>query len=107
MRGRSGNSLVVALIIGLALLVLRGGIAGRDAPDFSLRGAYGRSIEKESFRGKPVLLVFWTTSCPVLIKKFNKNVLYKDFVLNYKLGLVYFENQRVKKAGMKIIQMCL
>jgi thiol-disulfide isomerase/thioredoxin len=40
-------------------------MAGRDAPNFSLRGAYGGSIDKESFRGKPVLLGFWTASCPV------------------------------------------
>ena len=65
MYARSSSWGVVALAAGLAFLFLRGGMAGRDAPDFSLRGAYGGSIDKESFRGRPVLLVFWTTSCPV------------------------------------------
>jgi thiol-disulfide isomerase/thioredoxin len=49
----------------LAFVLLRGGLVGHDAPDFTLRGAYGGSIDKRSFRGKPILLMFWTTSCPV------------------------------------------
>ena len=64
-RNRSGIWIVGALAAILAFLLLRGGLVGREAPDFTLRGAYGGSIDKQSFRGKPVLMMFWTTSCPV------------------------------------------
>jgi thiol-disulfide isomerase/thioredoxin len=49
----------------LALLFSACGTVGREAPDFSLRGAYGGTIDKDSFRGRPVMLMFWTTSCGV------------------------------------------
>ena len=64
-RSNSSTWIVGALAALLAVLFLHGGLAGRDAPDFTLRGAYGGSIDKGSFHGKPVLLVFWTTQCPV------------------------------------------
>jgi cytochrome c biogenesis protein CcmG/thiol:disulfide interchange protein DsbE len=34
------------------------------APPFSLKGLDGKSVSLSEFRGKPVLLVFWTTWCP-------------------------------------------
>ena len=61
----SGTWIVGALAAIVAFLFLRGGLAGRDAPDFTLRGAYGGRIDRQSLLGKPVLLVFWTTSCSI------------------------------------------
>jgi len=34
-------------------------------PDFSLETPLGARIGLESYRGRPVLLVFWTTSCGI------------------------------------------
>ncbi len=58
-----------------ALLVIAGVLAaivffghddvGRPAPDFDLQGAYGGAFHLDSFRGRPVLLVFWNTNCSI------------------------------------------
>lgn len=37
---------------------------GKTAPDFALRLLDGRMVALSDFRGKPVLLNFWTTWCP-------------------------------------------
>ncbi len=51
-----------ALVI---FLIVRHGDIGRQAPDFNLQGAYGGAYHLDSFRGKPLLLVFWSTSCGI------------------------------------------
>jgi peroxiredoxin len=38
--------------------------SNRTAPDFELKGLAGNSVRLSSFRGKTVVLNFWTTSCP-------------------------------------------
>ena len=49
-----------------ALIFLRwDSMAGRSAPDFTLDQAYGGSVDLSAYRGKAVLLVFWTTSCGI------------------------------------------
>jgi methylamine dehydrogenase accessory protein MauD len=37
----------------------------QPAPNFSLPETYGGQVDLASFRGRPVLLVFWTTSCGI------------------------------------------
>lgn len=64
-RNKSGTWVLGALGGLLALLLMSGGMVGRDAPEFTLRGAYGGTIDKASLRGKPVLLMFWTASCSI------------------------------------------
>ena len=65
MENRS-SSLFIWLIVGLAAFVLfRHSEVGRAAPDFALHGAYGGEYRLDSFRGKPVLLVFWGTHCSI------------------------------------------
>jgi peroxiredoxin len=49
----------------IIVFLLRDGMTGREAPDFSLREAYGGQVQLQSLRGRPVLLVFWTTSCGI------------------------------------------
>ena len=53
------------------LLVLRpwapppvGVEVGHTAPDFSLPDLSGKEVRLSSFRGKPVLLYFWQSTCP-------------------------------------------
>jgi len=43
--------------------------ARRQAPDFALRDAKGKSVTLSSFRGKPVLLDLWATKCGGCIKE--------------------------------------
>ena len=37
----------------------------KPAPNFSLPKTYGGRVDLASYSGRPVLLVFWTTSCPI------------------------------------------
>ena len=65
MQDRSSSALAW-VAAGLALvLFFRHDQIGRTAPDFALQGAYGGQYHVDSFRGRPVLLVFWTTSCGI------------------------------------------
>lgn len=58
------SSPLIWIAAALAVLVLfRDREIGRTAPDFALEGAYGGEYRLDSFRGRPVLLVFWNTNC--------------------------------------------
>jgi peroxiredoxin len=65
MGDRSSSPIVWIAAALVVLLFLRHSQVGGPAPDFALRGAYGGEYSLDSFRGKPVLLVFWTTSCSI------------------------------------------
>jgi peroxiredoxin len=59
-----GFLLFVALIFG-GIYLTRDPSLNRQAPGFSLPETYGGRVDLESYRGRPVLLVFWTTSCGI------------------------------------------
>ena len=40
-------------------------MVGGAAPGFALHEVWGGQVDLESYRGQPVLLVFWTTSCGI------------------------------------------
>lgn len=66
MERRRANGFALFVLLGLAaLFFLQDGVTGRDAPDFSLRDAYGGRLELRSCRGRPVLLVFWAAYCGI------------------------------------------
>ncbi|MCK4722472.1 MAG: TlpA family protein disulfide reductase [Dehalococcoidia bacterium] len=56
----------------IALIALLGGSVvacakqpeAQYAPDFTLQNIDGESVTLSDFRGKPVMLTFWTTRCP-------------------------------------------
>jgi peroxiredoxin len=56
--------LLAALVFG-GLYLSRDSLQNREAPEFSLPEAYGGHLDLASYRGRPVLLVFWTTSCGI------------------------------------------
>jgi len=37
---------------------------GTPAPDFTLKDVTGKTVSLSSFKGKTVILNFWSTSCP-------------------------------------------
>lgn len=43
----------------------------------------------------------------MLLNQIGKSVFFKQFIDNYKLGNVYFENQRIKGVVYEIIRMCM
>jgi methylamine dehydrogenase accessory protein MauD len=55
--------LIAALLLGV-FLVREGGLS-KPAPAFSLPEPDGGQVDLASYAGRPVLLVFWTTSCPI------------------------------------------
>ena len=40
-------------------------LLSREAPPFSLPETYGGRVNLSSYKGRPVLLVFWTTTCGI------------------------------------------
>lgn len=65
MAERYANPLIWIAVAAALFLFLRHNDIGRQAPEFTLQGAYGGDYHLDSFRGRPVLLVFWTTSCGI------------------------------------------
>ena len=61
--GRVGLIFAAALIAGLYMT--RDSVVNEPAPGFSLPETYGGRVDLESYKGRPVLLVFWTTSCGI------------------------------------------
>ena len=61
----TGAVLLCAAAIFGGLLLTRDSELNQLAPAFSLPETYGGSVGFESYRGRPVLLVFWTTSCGI------------------------------------------
>lgn len=55
--------LLIAILLGVYFT--RDASLGRPAPEFSLLESYGGRVDLASYRGRPVLLVFWTTSCSI------------------------------------------
>lgn len=45
--------------------------AGTEAPDFKLSDLQKRQVSLREFRGKPVLLCFWTTYCPTCLSEMD------------------------------------
>jgi peroxiredoxin len=64
-RNRGGGVLLFAAGILGAVYLLSDHQLNRPAPDFSLREASGGRVDLASYRGQPVLLVFWMTSCGI------------------------------------------
>jgi len=65
MADRSSSPLIWIAAGAALFLFFRHNEIGRQAPDFALQGAYGGEYRLDSFRGKPVLLVFWNTNCGI------------------------------------------
>jgi len=65
MRERSSSPLIWIVAAIAIFLYLRNSESGRAAPDFTVQGAYGGEYRLDTFRGKTVLLVFWTTNCGI------------------------------------------
>ena len=54
---------VAAVVAGIYLT--HDASLNQQAPAFSLPETYGGRVDLESYRGRPVLLVFWMTSCGI------------------------------------------
>lgn len=58
------GSIILAIIIGIRTWQHRGMLDG-EAPDFERMTLSGETIRLDDYRGKPVLLHFWASWCPM------------------------------------------
>jgi peroxiredoxin len=66
MRQQAGGMGIVCLCVILLFFALNwDSMAGKEAPDFTLDQAYGGRVDLAAYRGRPVLVVFWLTSCGI------------------------------------------
>ncbi len=66
MRRQTGGLGIVGLCVILLFFALNwDSMAGKEAPDFTLDQAYGGRVDLAAYRGRPVLVVFWLTSCGI------------------------------------------
>ncbi len=63
-QSRAGFLLFVAAVFA-GVYLTRDASLNQQAPAFSLPETYGGRVDLESFRGRPVVLVFWMTSCGI------------------------------------------
>jgi len=57
--------LVFFVALFLSIFLTRSGSLSPPAPRFSLPETNGGQVDLESYRGRPVLLVFWVSSCSI------------------------------------------
>ncbi len=55
----------MAVTVAAVWLLSRDGLGRGPAPPFSLPETYGGRVDLSSYKGRPVLLVFWTTTCGI------------------------------------------
>ena len=55
----------LAVVVGFVLFLSRDRLGGGPAPSFSLPETYGGRVDLSSYKGRPVLLAFWTTTCGI------------------------------------------
>jgi methylamine dehydrogenase accessory protein MauD len=60
----SGFLLFTAVLLS-GMYLTRDATLNQQAPVFSLPETYGGRVDSGSYRGRPVLLVFWMTSCGI------------------------------------------
>ncbi len=66
MKTLQGLAILLLMLAGMAradqtMTVIPGGI---EAPDFVLQDTEGKTHRLSDYRGKPVIINFWTTWCP-------------------------------------------
>ena len=55
----------LAAVLGFAWFLSRDSLGRGPAPPFSLPETYGGRVDLSSYKGRPVLLAFWTASCGI------------------------------------------
>jgi methylamine dehydrogenase accessory protein MauD len=72
--------------------LLRNGSFGTPAPTFSLPEVDAGQVDLASYAGRPVLLVFWTTSCPIC---------------QHELPLLNRMDPEFRSKGISVLTICL
>jgi cytochrome c biogenesis protein CcmG, thiol:disulfide interchange protein DsbE len=71
---------------------------GNVAPDFSLQTLNGKTVHLSDFRGKPVIVNFWTTWCPPCKKEMpDMEKFYRNYHSEVELLAVHLTSQDTRE----------
>lgn len=73
---------------------------GRNAPDFVLENKNGEAVSLSSFKGQPVFLAFWSSSCRPCIEGMINSKENKQLLKNEKLKFVYISTDLTKSTWL-------
>ncbi|BDG47045.1 MULTISPECIES: TlpA disulfide reductase family protein [Parageobacillus] len=77
---------------------------GNVAPDFSLRTLDGQTVRLSDFRGKPVIVNFWTTWCPPCKKEMpDMEKFYKAHHSDVELLAVHLTSQDTRENAKSFV----
>ncbi|AEH47705.1 TlpA disulfide reductase family protein [Parageobacillus thermoglucosidasius] len=77
---------------------------GNVAPDFSLRTLDGQAVRLSDFRGKPVIVNFWTTWCPPCKKEMpDMEKFYKAYHSEVALLAVHLTSQDTRENAKSFV----
>ena len=65
MRESSSARILLGAAVVFGVFLVRNAGLNQPAPPFSLPETYGGQVDLASYRGRPVLLVFWSASCSI------------------------------------------
>lgn len=91
-RSRVQTVLLLVAAVALGGYVLWHGGSGSAAPAFSLPEIDAGQVDLASYSGQPVLLVFWTTSCPIC---------------QHELPLLNRMDPEFRSKGISVVTICL
>jgi cytochrome c biogenesis protein CcmG/thiol:disulfide interchange protein DsbE len=77
---------------------------GNVAPDFSLQTLNGQTVHLSDFRGKPVIVNFWTTWCPPCKKEMpDMEKFYKTYHSEVELLAVHLTSQDTRENAKSFV----
>ena len=91
-RSRVQTLLLLVAAVFVGGYVLSRGSLGSAAPAFSLPEIDAGQVDLASYSGQPVLLVFWTTSCPIC---------------QHELPLLNRMDPEFRSKGISVVTICL
>ena len=91
-RSRVQTLLLLVAAVFVGGYVLSRGSLGSAAPAFSLPEIDAGQVDLASYSGQPVLLVFWTTSCPIC---------------QHELPLLNRMDAEFRSKGISVVTICL
>jgi len=89
----------ILLIICFALFSFVGAAAHAQAPDAVFKDEFGRQFSLKDYVGRPVIVIGWTSWCPVCITEIiNLDARYDEIVQNYNVTILAISHDSTDDA---------